>query len=528
MDINLIVAIDKKTNGIGKENKISWKNKADLQWFKNITIGNNNNGVIMGYNTFRSINKPLKNRINIVLTKDINKHPDLIELQNNNEYINNLFICTSIEDAIEKAKYLELESAFIIGGYQIYLEALQKDIVDILYIDYLEDTNLKLCDFDTFFPVQYINNNFIKSDLNIYKYNTDNINPIVYYRKRTSCETDYNYLKLLDEVLYNGNEKLSRAGNTVSTFGKMLSFNLKNNELPILTTKKVYTKGCIYELLWFLQGGTNIKYLIDNNTHIWDDDAYRFFKQKYEKYYKTKESPISKESFLQKVKNNETFSYSENNVIKTYTFGDLGPIYGKQWINWTGINQVENLINKLKENPNDRRLIISAWNVGELKDMGLPPCHYMSQWYTTKMTNKERNLYYNKKVNNQYLYTEEELDNFNVPSYYLSCMWMQRSVDICLGFPYDLLSYSILCNIIAKICNMVPNKIYCSLGDCHVYNNQIDNAKIQLIRNPYKYYPAHIEINNNLKNIKDLKFKDIKITNYNSYPSIKYPLSVGL
>lgn len=186
----------------------------------------------------------------------------------------------------------------------------------------------------------------------------------------------------------------------------------------------------------------------------------------------------------------------------------------------------------MKTNPDDRRLMISAWNVGEIKDMALPPCHYLSQWYVTEMNNYERNEEYHKRYNinvdDNKLLSDEELDKLGIPHQYLSCMWMQRSVDTCLGLPYDLLSYSILTHLIAQICNMVPYEVKCSLGDCHIYKNQLSGAIKQIHRNPFKYEPAQIVLNKEIKDINDFKYDDIKIVNYNSYSTVKYPLSVGL
>lgn len=514
MNVNLIVAVDEKTMGIGKNGRIPWSNKKDMQWFKETTIGQGNNSVIMGRTTYESIGKPLKDRINIVIT-----HQDI--------QIPDCYVCHSIEEGIAKSKELKVDSAFIIGGGSIYRESLEKKLIDIVYIDYL-NTGVPEDMFDTYFSVD-LRNSVESTILTKYDY-THNIFPTAFYNNTSNIEEDdnfdYKYLQLMKNIINNGQTKHTRAGDTLSVFGELLSFDLRLG-LPILTTKKVYSKGCIHELLWILHGDTNIKYLVDNNTHIWDDDAYRYYLQKFES---DKEDKTTKEQFINRVIKQDIIHYIEEGTMesKTYTFGDLGPVYGKQWVNWNGINQVQELIHKLKTNADDRRLMISAWNVGEIKDMALPPCHYLSQWYVTEMSNKERNDEYKKRYNVNENLSDRELDELNIPHQYLSCMWMQRSVDTCLGLPYDLLSYSILTHLIAQVCNMVPYEVKCSLGDCHIYKNQLDGAIKQVQRNPFKYKPAHLELNKDIKDINDFKYDDIKIADYNSYSTIKYPLSVGL
>lgn len=516
MNVNLIVAVDKNTHGIGKNGRIPWNNKDDMKWLKNVTTGDGNNSVIMGRTTYESIGKPLPNRINIVIThKDID--------------IDGCIVCHSIEDAISYSKEIKMDSAFILGGGSIYKEAISKDLIDILYVDFL-NTGLSDEDFDTYFEFPPVEQTYRTCE-NLTDYNSNsNINPVILYRERTFVTTDYDYLSLMNKIIKNGKTKHTRAGETLSIFGEMLSFDLRKG-LPILTTKKVYSKGCIHELLWILHGNTNIKYLVENNTHIWDDDAYRYYLQKFES---DKDVKTTKEQFINRVIKQDIIHYVEDGDMnsKIYTFGDLGPVYGKQWVNWNGINQVKELIHKLKTNPDDRRLMISAWNVGEIKDMALPPCHYLSQWYVTEMNNYERNEEYHKRYNinvdDNKLLSDEELDKLGIPHQYLSCMWMQRSVDTCLGLPYDLLSYSILTHLIAQICNMVPYEVKCSLGDCHIYKNQLSGAIKQIQRNPFKYEYAQLVLNKEIKDINDFKYDDIKIVNYNSYSTVKYPLSVGL
>ena len=531
MKVALIVARDKKTKGIGYKNTIPWNDKTDMKWFKDITLGDgeNTNVVIMGRKTYESLNgRVLGGRGNIVITH----HPESIT-------DNRIFTAPSVEEAIKLAYSYKCDSAFIIGGNTIYKQAL--DIaesdehleVDTIYLTELDaPDNAK---FDTYFKYDDIIDSTFTIDKHMSKYYTDRYyfdknvcNEINVLRRKYSHinETDKSYIKLIWDILDNGKLKDTRAGETASVFGRMLRFDLRQG-LPILTTKKVFSKGCIHELLWFLKGDTNIKYLIDNNTHIWDDDAYRYFLQSILPYIPGLEAQsMSKEEFLTHVMNSDTVAYVHPTTkeITMYTYGDLGPIYGKQWVDWNGVNQIENLIHTLKTNPSDRRLLVSAWNVSEIKNMALPPCHYMSQWYTTEISENDRQAY----TDGQYYYSTDELDAMGIPKYYLSCMWHQRSVDTCLGFPYDLLSYSVLTTLVASTCNMIPYEVLCTLGDTHIYCNQFDSVYKQLDRNYNKYTLPRLELQKHKNNMNEWNYEDIKIIGYNSYKSVKYKLSVGL
>lgn len=520
MDINLIVAVDSQCNGIGKDGKIPWHSKEDMKFFKEITTGEGNNAVIMGRTTYESIGKPLPNRLNIVLSRTLKDN------------IPGVIVISSIEDAIKYAEEQNIEDVFIIGGGSVYKESLNKNLINgHVFITYIK-TDLSKFDYDTFFDYHDTKYEPVLNPIytSILREKYKDIAIGAYYVIKGFNLTDNQYLKLLNKVINKGETKHTRAGETLSLFHENIEFDLTLG-LPILTTKKVYAKGCIHELLWFLKGETNIKYLLDNNTHIWDDDAYRFYLEK-AKYQNEK---LTKEEFLEAVKEEKIFAFKtdKEGILKYYKAGDLGPIYGKQWTNWNGINQINELIDKLKNNPDDRRLMVSAWNVGELKDMALPPCHYLSQWYTNDILHDERVILYEESINSSYKIipnsiTEEQLDAENIPKKYLSCMWQQRSVDVCLGLPYDILSYSLLLSMVAQVCNMVPYRLIANLGDTHVYKNQLVGAFKQLKRNPFKYGSPVLTLNKDIKNIYDFKYEDIEIENYESYPAIKYPLSVGL
>ena len=402
---------------------------------------------------------------------------------------------------------------------------------------------------------------------------------------------DKQYLGIMQDIIDNGVWKNTRSGNVKSVFGRMMRFNLQDG-LPLLTTKKVYTKGIIHELLWFLSGNTNIKYLVDNNVNIWNDDAYRWFKTldfKYlnreEPYYDDEddkmrtnvygyykldycifdleddienaytivinddienETPTSieelksltKEQFVEYVKQGAWIHrydiYEGRNVSdrKIYVFGDLGEVYGKQWRNFgiSNRDQIQNIIDTLKTNPDDRRMLCIAYNPDVVDDIALPACHIMFQFYTRELTNQERFSWLQENNGNKYdewkIASNETLDKLNVPKRALSLSFYCRSQDFPLGTPYNIASYSILCYIIANICNMVPEELVYFGGDIHIYENQLDACKTQLQRKGNDKLPKLI-ITKQLKNINDISFNDIEIIDYHPDDAIKFPLSVG-
>ena len=516
-ELNMIVAVGNKTkNGaypIGKKGGMPWECKEDLQWFKEVTMGY---PVIMGRRTFESIKKPLIGRLNIVISKT------------NYENFDNVYYVKSVEEAIEVAKE-KSEKAFIIGGGSIYNYVLEKNYIDYVYVDEL---NVNIENADTHIFIDFQNRpSWARVGRRI-----EIVEDFAYasvYEKLNGQKNnvDSAYLELGKKILKEGTKKLSRAGIVYSLFGQQLRFNLKDG-LPMLTTKKMFSKGVIHELLWFLKGDTNIKYLVDNNVHIWDDDAYRHFLNITKDLYKDALYPriITKEEFIEGVK--EEYEIKELN----YKYGDLGPVYGAQWTNWNGtINQINNVIETLKNNPDDRRIMISAWNPFDIPNMALPPCHYGCQFYTTEMTLEERINYYKERICNgedsginYYEYDDEFFDKCNVPKRKLSCMWNQRSVDFPLGLGFNILSYALLTHMIAQCVNMDVNELIFNGGDCHIYENQITQFREQLLRNPYKYALPKLNLNKNITNINDFTYDDIKIEGYKSYPTIKIPLSVGL
>jgi thymidylate synthase len=316
---------------------------------------------------------------------------------------------------------------------------------------------------------------------------------------------DKQYTDLLQTILDYGIDKKDRTGTgTKSIFGYTIRHNMKDG-FPLLTTKRMPFRLIATELLWFLRGDTNIKFLVDNGCNIWNGDAYQnYLKGGDIKWLKSFGIPYSQEEFINKIKTDTEFAEH---------WGDLGPVYGKQWRNWggkkekyqqqrsyggsfggpthveygelveydvLGIDQIANLINDLKTNPDSRRLMVNAWNVGELGSMILPPCHYGFQVYTRELSWAERvNLVGYVKTEDIH---EDWLEKNNVPTRAISLMWNQRSVDTFLGLPFNIASYGLLLEIIAKAVNMVPDELIGNLGDTHLYLNHIEQAKEQIGR----------------------------------------------
>ena len=309
---------------------------------------------------------------------------------------------------------------------------------------------------------------------------------------------DKQYQDLLNDILHNGVLKDDRTGTgTLSVFGKQFRHNMADG-FPLLTTKKMAWNVMVTELLWFLRGDTNIKYLVDNGCNIWNGDAYKAYRIKVQEHYEKGGDIADMSQFLELVK--------EGGMSE---FGDLGPIYGKQWRNWfqynkhvepVHVDQIAVLIDQLKTNPDSRRLMVNAWNVGDLDQMVLPPCHYGFQCYVRE-------------------------------GKYLSLMWNQRSVDTFLGLPFNIASYGLLLEILAKEVGMIPDELIGNLGDVHLYSNHIDQAKEQINRDSYEL--SELIINDEfwnpdtsfLSQIDHIQPDDFYIKNYQSHARIKAPLS---
>ena len=393
---------------------------------------------------------------------------------------------------------------------------------------------------------------------------------------------DKQYQSLLQDILDNGVKKETRNGGTLSVFSRQIRHNMKYG-FPLLTTKKMAWKSIVTELLWFLRGDTNIKFLVDNNCHIWDGDCFSNYLKNRDRFSNkdnvnedvvingmngSSNRAYTKEEFINKIKTDDEFAKK---------WGELGKIYGKQWRSWgTGenvtighnglhtlvgekvIDQIANLINDLKTNPDSRRLMVNAWNVGELDQMVLPPCHYGFQVYTRELSFEERIVWMKDNspsreiILPQSLGPDFSMDEFfkpyGVPTRAISLMWNQRSVDTFLGLPFNIASYGLLLEIIAKTLNMVPDELIGNLGDTHLYLNHIEQAKEQIGRTSFELPTLNINTefwstesgecgvglldaitvfksftNDNF--CKCLLEEDIQLSNYRSHEKIKAQLS---
>ena len=335
---------------------------------------------------------------------------------------------------------------------------------------------------------------------------------------------DAQYQGLLDDILNFGVKKNDRTGTgTLSVFGRQIRHNM-NDGFPLLTTKKMAVKSVMTELKWFLKGDTNIKYLVDNGCKIWNGDAYKNYLNIYNYNFKDDDTiePLTMEEFME--------DFNEDQEFRDQ-WGELGPIYGKQWRNWFGydsnvnpyyVDQISNLISELKVNPDSRRLMVSAWNVGELSQMVLPPCHYGFQVYTRELNLDERIDYHNRgSINKSSDYFSEHMDAMGVPNRSISLSWNQRSVDTFLGLPFNITSYGMLLHLIAKEVNMVPEDLIGNLGDTHLYLNHVEQAEEQLSREPKPHLPKLKLLSSDIMN-GDF---DYELLHYHSHPPIKAPLS---
>ena len=394
---------------------------------------------------------------------------------------------------------------------------------------------------------------------------------------------DKQYTDLLQDILEHGTRKMDRTGTgTISVFGRQIRHKMSDG-FPLLTTKKMAWKTMVTELIWFLRGDTNIKFLVDNNCHIWDGDAWKNYQHKASKQDFLKDGVLRYDGFINKIKTDDEFAKK---------WGELGPVYGKQWRKWktrdtkslggtfwgptteiteNSIDQIANSINLLKTDPDSRRNRVNAWNVGELDQMVLPPCHTDFQFFTRVLSWGERMkilktihpLYHME----QQLGGEDILTRNNIPNRAISLMWNQRSVDTFLGLPFNIASYGLLLEIIAKEVNMVPDELIGNLGDTHLYLNHVEQAKEQIGRElsleertelakgkvvpllgskedsyneagiptrTREPYPLPTLVINDefwnpdtdlLSNLPHIKISDFYVDNYQSHPTIKAPLS---
>lgn len=471
---NIITAFS-KNRGIGYNNKLPWNYiKKDMDMFKEITCtvknDNNYNKIIMGRNTWESLKKPLSNRLNVIVSSKLNITGE------------NIMVARSFEEAVNYTDS-RLENSFVIGGEQIYNQALRPDLCKRVFTTEIDKEYVV----DTYFPElpayfklahemkNYDDKENVKLNFKIYE-NISNIN-----------SEEYEYLNILKDIMDNGEYYMDRTGTgVISLFDKNMNFSIPTMSydgtygmnyiytIPLLTTKKMFTRGIIEELLWFLRGGTNAKELQEKKVHIWDGNTSREFLD------------------------SRGLDYEE---------GEIGPGYGHQWVNWGGnwrtgkggINQIKNIIELLRNDPTSRRAILTAWNVSDLDKMALPPCHMTYVFNISGHPDNKR----------------------------LNCKVLLRSNDMFLGSPFNILSTSILTILMSRAIGVLPGNIALSIVDAHVYSDHIEQVNEQLKRVPLNF--PNLTINKKISSYNDilsLKASDFELTNYNSWSSLKGKMAI--
>lgn len=331
---------------------------------------------------------------------------------------------------------------------------------------------------------------------------------------------DSQYCRLLMTIMNEGRQKGDRTGTgTVATFGHMLKVNADPDKFPILLGKKMFFRGIVEELLWFISGGTNIRPLVQKGIHIWDGDAYKKYVKDTSGYnFQSDLVGLSMEQFVEKIRDDEAFANR---------FGDLGPVYGKQWRDWedtdahgTGhFDQFSDAIETLRKNPDSRRIIVNSWNPALIAEMTLPPCHYSYQFQTEELTEMERRAIWEAKL------TERKEMPSDWPTRRLNLAMSQRSADTFLGVPFNITSYALLLNLVAREVNMVPGELTIFFGDLHLYNNHLELAKEFLSRDTSSLRYPKLKIKPG-SGIFDLRSEDIKLEGYDALPNWKdVPLS---
>lgn len=449
-----IVAAKELNGGIGYKSSIPWKNKDDISFFKNLTYSNEkNNVVIMGRVTWDSLNrKKLKGRINLVISKTLKGD----------------FIFKTLDKALIYCNYIKnIGEVFVIGGEKLYNEAITSPFCKKIYLNIIKENHI--C--DTFFP---------KIKKNFKLFNDEEKNNViyqVYYDIIDYKSEEYQYLNLINNILRNGNVRIGRNGKVISSFGIFHTFNLEDG-FPILTTKSMFFRGIVEELLFFLRGETNTNKLEEKSIKIWKGNT-------------------SKE-FL-KLRN---LNYEE---------GDMGPMYGFIWRHYganykgmkyeyknEGLDQIKVLLEEIENNPTSRRLLLTSYEPTQIENSVLPPCHGISI-------------------------------QFYVRGNYLDCFMHQRSADVGLGYPFNISSYSLLLIIISSLSNKKAGKLTIVLGDAHIYEEHIESLKNQTKRIPYikptleikKDFNSVKTIEEKLKFIEELKYEDFTLKNYNHHSYIK-------
>ena len=466
MAATAIVAASASTRGIGWKGDLPWNLPGDLSHFAKLTkSGDKQNAVVMGRNTWNSIPekfRPLKGRTNVVLSSTL-KEEDMPK---------DVLVAKTLADAWQRLAELEgLGKIFIIGGAQVYQQAMDEHYVHKVVLTSVDTPDDM--EFDTFFP---------EMDMTEWKLEDtseakeENGLSYTFQTLTRPNRQEEQYLELVRKILKEGVERGDRTGTgTKSLFGAQMRYDLRNGQLPLLTTKRTFWRGVAEELLWFISGSTNAKLLADKGIHIWDGNG-------------------SKE-------------FLESRGLGHREEGDLGPVYGFQWRHFgaeykdmhadytgQGVDQLAECIEKIKNRPEDRRILMSAWNPSALDDMALPPCHLLCQFYVDTKKNE------------------------------VSCHMYQRSADMGLGVPFNIASYALLTHLVAHVTGRKPGDLVHTLGDAHVYLNHIEPLQEQLEREPRPF--PKIFLNPEKKDIDDFVYQDIKVVGYHPMKAVSMKMAV--
>ena len=472
--ISCIFTID-GYGGIGKDGSMPWYLPADLQYFKEVTTHSKpgtKNVCIMGRKTWESIPdkfRPLSNRINVILSTTLDEGELRSKHKSDDIYVFNM----GLKEALVALAIIDnIDKIFVIGGRSLLVEAMNLPNLHHVYVTHIHDIDFKC---DTFVSLDNLNDRVIyNKDDSISKTIIENDITYTFERYARVNYEEQQYLNFIKDIILNGTHKSNRTGiDTISIFGYQMRYSLRNGKLPLLTTKRVFWKGIVEELMWFIKGSTNELTLREKGVKIWQD--------------------------------NGTRAFLDSRGLTNREEGDLGPIYGFQWRHFgaeyidchtnysgKGKDQLMEVIDTIKNDPNSRRIILSAWNPLSLDDMALPPCHVLCQFY---VANGE-----------------------------LSCQMYQRSCDMGLGVPFNIASYSLLTILIAHICNLKPGDFIHTLGDAHIYSNHIKPLKEQLMRQP-RPFPT-LNILRHHANIEDYTINDLQLSGYDPYPSIKMDMVI--
>ncbi|POM60565.1 Thymidylate synthase [Phytophthora palmivora] len=485
--VRVVVAALEATGGIGLRQQIPWQLPTDMKHFRALTTAptasSAQHAVIMGRKTWESLPakvRPMPKRYNVILTRDTSYR----QSQNVPETVG---IAASFREALELVQQQgeRVDQVFVIGGGAVYTEALNYAGCNQVHLTRVKGA----FECDAFFPLEQLKQKFkVTEESEVKEENGVRFQFIELERKRddvkalestlvdnTTPHEEMQYLDLIRKILTHGAKRADRTGTgTLSVFGAQMRFSLRDNVFPLLTTKRVFWRGVAEELLWFISGDTSAQTLQQKDIHIWDGNGSR--------------------------------EYLDSRGLQSREVGDLGPVYGFQWRHFgakytnmhadytgQGVDQLAEVIHKLRTNPTDRRIVLSAWNPADLNEMALPPCHMFCQFY--------------------------------VADGELSCQMYQRSADMGLGVPFNIASYALLTRLVAQVAGLKPGEFIHVIGDAHVYLNHVEPLQKQLTRTP-RPFPTLVINSEKTTSIDDFTFEDLEVRNYSPHSTIKMEMSV--